>query len=104
MARRNQKKFNKRTTRYNDTEQRLVKKLDLRKLNYFNFDAKEILNSTDIEQKVWSPLLASIVTKASRLSIKDAKEYIYKLEQEEVLDVDTAKALSNLLDRYKRWR
>jgi hypothetical protein len=81
-----------------------VKKLDLRKVNYFRYDAKEIFDSTKIDQKIWNPLVASIVTKASRLSIKESKEYIQKLEMEEVLDKDTAKALSQLLDKYKRWR
>lgn len=104
MTRRNQKKFSTRTKRYDDNDQKLVKKLDLRKLNYFKYDAKEVFNSTDMEQKVWNPLFASIVTKASRIGINDAKDYIRKLEKEEILSKDTAGALMHLLDKYKRWR
>ena len=78
--------------------------LDLKKLNYFRYDAREIFNSTDLDQKVWDPLLASIVTKASRLSINEANEYIDRLEKEETLKKNTAAALINLLNKYKRWR
>ena len=104
MTRRNQKKHQNRERRFRNDEQRLVKKLDLRKLNYFRYDVKEIFNSTDIEPKTWNPLLASISTKASRLSIKEAKEYIIQLEKDEVLANEIAQNLINLLDKYKRWR
>ena len=104
MTRRDQKKRSAKAQKHNDNEQRLVKKLDIRKLNYFRYDVKEVFNSTDIEPKVWNPLLASISTKASRISIKEAKEYIYKLEKENVFSKDITRELVYLLDKYKRWR
>lgn len=76
----------------------------MRKLGYFRYDVKEIFNSTGIDQKVWNPMLASIVTKASRLSIEEANVYLHELEDEGLLGKETVKALSQLLDRYKRWR
>ena len=102
MTRRNHKKFSDRNQ--NNHEKQLVKMLDMRKINYFRYDAKEIFESTEIDQKVWVPILASIVTKASRLSIKEANEYIKELDDEGILDKETVKALLRLLDRYKRWR
>lgn len=104
MTRRNQKRFSTRTQRNHSSEQRLVKMLDVRKLTYFRYDAMEILNSSVIDEKVWTSMLASIVTKASRLGIKEANEYLRQLEKDEVLDIETSKALIRLLDRYKRWR
>ena len=106
MTRRNQRRNNQkpREQRYRDNDQALVQKLDLRKLAYFKYDSKELFNSTDMDPKVWNPLLASIVTKASRMSIKEAKEYIRGLEDDEVLTKETGKALSRILDRYKKWR
>jgi hypothetical protein len=103
MTRRNQKRYSNRN-RENNNDKQLVKMLDLRKLNYFRYDATEILDATEIEQKTWNPMLASIVTKASRMSIKDANEYINELENEGIMDKETAKAISRLLDKYKRWR
>jgi len=104
MTRRNPKSKSERNQNYKENKQPLEKMLDLRKVNAFRFDAREILNSTGLEEKVWNSLLASIITKASRLSIKDANDYIQKLENEEVLTKDTSKALKRLLDRYKRCR
>jgi len=104
MTRRNQRRFSPRNLRKNNHEKQLLKMLDLKKLNYFRYDAKEIFNSTELDQKIWDPLLASIVTKASRLSINEANEYIYRLEKEETLEKETAKALIYLLNKYKRWR
>lgn len=104
MTRRNYRKFKPESSRHSASDNRLVKKLDLRRTNYFRYDATEVFNSTEIEQKIWNPLLASIVTKASRISIKEAKEYIYKLEDEGLLNKNTATDLSQLLDKYKRWR
>ena len=78
--------------------------LDIRRLNYFRYDAKEILEASGVDQKIWVPLLASIVAKAGRSSIKDAQEYLHQMEGEEVLPRKTAEALSRLLDKYKRLR
>lgn len=103
MNRRNKRRFSQQNHKNNNQKQ-LVKMLDMRKLSYFRYDVKEIFNSTEIDQKVWSPMLASIVTKASRLSINDANIYIHELENEGVLGKETVNALSYLLDRYKRWR
>jgi hypothetical protein len=104
MTRRNQKRFSKRNQNFKENDQSLNKMLDLGKLNYFRYDAKEIFNYFKIDQKIWEPLLASIVTKASRLGIKDAKEYIMKLEEDDVLTKDIGRDLTRLLDKYKKWR
>jgi hypothetical protein len=104
MTPRNNKRFSGESSRRPNNEQRLVKKLDLRRTNYFKYDATEVFNSTEIEQKIWNPYLASIVTKASRISIKDAKDYIFKLEDEGLLAKPIASELAQLLDKYKRWR
>jgi hypothetical protein len=85
-------------------DNRLEQRLDIRRLTYFRYDIKEIFNSTDMDPKVWNPVLASIVTKASRLGIKGAKEYINNLVTEDVVTDEIAKALLRVLDRYKKWR
>jgi len=105
MTRRNQKRFSQNQRNQNNYHEKpLIKMLDLRKLNYFRYDAKEIFNSTNLDQKVWNPLLVSIVTKASRLSIKEAKDYIDRIAEEGVINQDTTKELIHLLEKYKRWR
>ena len=102
MTQRNQKRFS--SPNHNNNEKQLVKMLDIRKLSHFRYDVKEIFKSTELDQKVWNPMLASIITKASRLSIKDANEYINELDDNGLLDKETVKALLKLLEKYKRWR
>ena len=104
MTRRNQRLLPQRQNRHNDGDRHLMKKLDLRKVNYFKYDAQEIFDSIEFDEKVWNSLIASLVTKASRVGIKEAKEYIYKMEDEDVLSQNVAKELMYLLDKYKRWR
>lgn len=113
MTRRNQKnqsgqgkqnKFSKRNQYKRSPDRNLNKMLDLGRLTIFKYEAKAIFNSLGMDDKVWAPMLASIVTKASRQGIKEAKEYIIKQNEEEILSEETAKALSNLLDRFKKWR
>ncbi len=78
--------------------------LDNKKINYFRYDVKAILNSSGIEEEVMNPLLASIVTKANRISIDEAGKYIRQQEKKEILSKETTKVLFHLLDKYKRWR
>jgi hypothetical protein len=104
MTRRNQRQFPQRQNRHNNGERHLMKKLDLRKVNYFKYDAQEIFDTTKLDEKLWNSLIASIVAKASRVGIKEAKEYIRKMEDEDVLPNEIGKELNYLLDKYKRWR
>jgi hypothetical protein len=104
MTRRNQKRVSKHKPNYKDNDQKLNKMLDIRKLTYFRYDAKELFNSSELDPKVWEPVLASLVTKSSRQGIMEAKEYLMKLEEEEVLPEDMVRSLNRLLDKYKKWR
>ena len=101
---RNQRKGSKRNQNFKENDRQLNKMLDLGKLPIFRYEARSIFRSSSVDEKVWAPMLASIVTKASRLGIKEAKEYIIKQNEEEILPEETIKALSRLLDRFKKWR
>ena len=78
--------------------------LDMRRVNHFRYDAKQMFMDSTVEQNVWTPLLSSIVAKASRTGIKDAWEYVNMKEDEGVLPEDVAESLRRLLERYKKWR
>lgn len=104
MRRSNQRRFPQRTQSNKNSKSPLVSMLDIRRLNYFRYDAKEILETSGVDQKVWAPLLASIVAKAGRSSIKDAQEYLHQMDEEKVLPKKTAEDLIRLLDKYKRFR
>ncbi len=78
--------------------------LNLSRLNYFRYDAREALKSAGIEPKVGKPLLASVVSKASRVGIADAKDYVREKDDDGTLPENCARELVSLLDRYKKWR
>jgi hypothetical protein len=78
--------------------------LDMRKADWFRYDAKEVLEYSGMDERTWAPMLTTIIAKASRTSIREAKEYIDQKVDEKVLPPDAANELMRLLDRYKKWR
>ncbi len=104
MTRRDKRRFQKGNRNFKEKEQRLNKMLDIGKLEYFRYDTKEIFNYSNIDPKTWEPLLASLITKASRLGIQEAKAYLSKLESEQIITPEISTALIRLLDKYKKWR
>lgn len=98
-----QKRFNQGPQKHSG-EDRLVCMLDQRRMDYFRYDAKEIFERNGIEEKVSKPMLASIVSRGTRNSIDEAKEYVDEKISEGVLDEDIGRALKKLINRYKKWR
>lgn len=78
--------------------------LDMRRLEHFRYDAKNLLERSGVEDRVWTPLLATVIAKASNTNINEAKDYIRAKFDEGVLPEDTARGLSRLLDRFRRMR
>lgn len=77
---------------------------DRRRLPYFLYDMKELLRGLKIEETIWAPLLSSIVAKASRISIKEAEEFILQKVADGTLPKEAEKPLLDLLNRYGRMR
>ncbi len=78
--------------------------LNMRRLDDFRYDATEILEDSPVDKHVWFPMLSSIIAKASRSSIKAAREYVQAKVDENILPPETGDALSRLLERYRKWR
>jgi hypothetical protein len=78
--------------------------LDLGRLDYFLYDAKQIFFEMGVEENVWSPLLSSIVAKASRKSIQDAGDFIKQKVKDGDLPADAEKPLLRLLNKYTKMR
>ena len=78
--------------------------LDIKRIEWFRVDAKDILEPSGMEEKVWTPLLNTIIAKAGRTSIADARDYIKEKVDEKVLPPEVAEQLGRLLERYKKWR
>ena len=78
--------------------------LDLSRIDHFRYLAREMFEDSEIDPKVWNPLLASLIAKASTAGINDARDYVRAREDEGILSSDLARNLMRLLDRNKRWR
>jgi len=82
----------------------MVSMLDLSRIDHFRYFAREMFEDSDIDPRVWNPLLASLIAKASTAGIPDARQYVKEREEEGILTERMANNLYRLLDRNKRWR
>lgn len=78
--------------------------LDLSRIDHFRYFAREMFESSDMDPRVWNPLLASLIAKASTAGIPDARIYIKEQEADNIITGEMAQNLYRLLDRNKRWR
>ena len=57
-----------------------------------------------MDKTVIPTIVANIIAKASRVSVRETKEYIRSLEADGVIDKIAADDTCILLDRYSKWR
>jgi len=91
-------------TQFHKGDNRFIVMLDISRVEYFQYDAKEVMQASNVEPKVWEPMLSSIIAKASRNSINEALDYIDQKVEEEVLPEKVAAELDRLLRKYRRNR
>jgi len=78
--------------------------LNLHRLGSFKYDLREILNASPMDKSTIPTVVANIIAKASRVSVKETKDYIRDMEKQGVLDKIAADDTCSLLDRYVKWR
>ncbi len=78
--------------------------LNLHRLGPFKYDLREILNASPMDKSMIPTIVANIIAKASRVSVRETKEYIRSIEAEGVIDKIAADDTCTLLDRYSKWR
>jgi len=78
--------------------------LDMARMNQFMYYAEEIITQTGTKDGTWNTILASIVAKASRISIKAAQEFIHEKVTAGLLPPKAEAPLMQLLERYSKWR
>jgi hypothetical protein len=81
-----------------------VAMLNLHRLGSFKYDLREILNAAPMDKTVIPTIVANIIAKASRVSVKETKEYVREIEALETIDKIAADDVCTLLDRYSKWR
>lgn len=90
--------------RYNPREREFTRMLNLHKLTPFRFDIREIMTHYKVDPTIASSVVASVIAKGSRISIKAAKEYVGEHEDAGAVPHDAAEEIYELLDRYSTSR
>ncbi|OPY32458.1 MAG: hypothetical protein A4E32_01039 [Methanomassiliicoccales archaeon PtaU1.Bin124] len=100
------KKFQSRSDKYkptsNDTTR--VPMLNLRRINEFKYDIREALDSKQMDPAVKQTLIASVIAKASRQSIVEAKQYVRESQANGMVTKEVSDSICYLLDRYTKFQ
>lgn len=78
--------------------------LSMHKIQPFKYDMNEILNTTSLDPAKASAFLATVVAKASRISLKEAKEYINEVAEAGDITKEEQTKFNNLLQKYSKFR
>lgn len=78
--------------------------LNTHRINPFKYDMNEILSASSMDPSKASSFLATVIAKASRVSTKDAKEFVKTFLDSGDLTKDEYDRINKLLDRYSKFR
>ena len=78
--------------------------LNTHKLAPFKYDMNEILTASAMDPSKASAFLASVIAKASRVSSRDAKDFIRTFVDSGDITKDESDKMCKLLDRYSKFR
>jgi len=78
--------------------------LNLQKLGDFKYYARNILSKSDMDETETPTFMANIIAKASRVSIKEAKDYVREVEKRGICSKEVSEEVCDLLDRFTKYR
>ncbi|NLL94494.1 MAG: hypothetical protein GX224_01865 [Thermoplasmatales archaeon] len=76
--------------------------LNAGRITPFKYDMNTILSSTNLDDSFSSSFLATVIAKGTRVSSKDAKDFVR--EHKEQLSKDEIDRICKLIDRYSKYR
>ncbi len=78
--------------------------LNTHRINPFKYDMNQILDESSMDPAKASSFLASVIAKASRVSTREAKDFVKTFLDSGDITKDEADKISKLLDKYSRYR
>lgn len=78
--------------------------LNTHRINPFKYDMNEVLAESSMDPSKASSFLATVIAKASRVSTKDAKEFVKTYLESGDLTKEEFDKINRLLDRYSKFR
>lgn len=70
----------------------------------FKYDLKNILGQSDTDDETTPSIIATVIAKGTRISVRDAKSYVRELEDTGSVSKRTSDDICSLLDRYSKYR
>ena len=102
---RNKSRAGKPTTyRNRDAPSTRVGMLNMRRLGEFKYDIRELFVENQMNPDLATTFLASVIAKASRQSIKDAKDYVREQQAAGAISKEVMDGLVYYLDRYTKYQ
>lgn len=78
--------------------------LNTHRINPFKYDMNQILEASSMDPSKASSFLATVIAKASRVSTRDAKDFVRTFLDSGDLTRDEVDRINKLLDKYSRYR
>lgn len=78
--------------------------LNLRNLYSFKYYLRQILEESSMDENFTNAFIANLVTKGSRESLAEAKDYVRSLAKQGVFDNETSDEICELLERNRKYR
>ncbi len=90
--------------RNKDAPSTRVGMLNMRRLGEFRYDVRELFIENKMDPDLATTFLASIIAKASRLTIREAKDFVRDQMDDGIITKDVSDGLCYLLDRYTKYQ
>jgi hypothetical protein len=78
--------------------------LQMRDHDSFEYDIRHILEDASMGEDETNAFIANLITKGSRRSIAEAKEYVIELSKKGVFPNSVSDKICTLLDRNRKYR
>ena len=78
--------------------------LSVNKMTVFRYGLREITSNYKVDEATASSVIASIIAKASRISIDSAKKFIREQEEIGVCSKEVSDEIYDLLERFSIYR
>ena len=78
--------------------------LNLNRITPFRYDIREIMSHYEVDEAIASTVIASVIAKASRISVASARTYVREQEKESRYPKEVTAEICDLLDRYSKYR
>lgn len=81
-----------------------VAMLNLSSLSRFKYHLRRILEDSSMNEDFTNAFIANLITKGSRGSLKEAKDYVRSLSDQGIFKDKTSEEICTLLDRNRKFR